>query len=286
MILFQLKPQPSDSSTQVNKTSSNHILFLHIGKAGGGTITEIIKKNNLDSKIDIWHPQGVLNDELFSLYDHILINIRDPVDRAISAINFDCLSQLSKTGESKSCCSEITNVRLKQKCEERALLSDMFKGSPEKIGEALGGRDSQKKKDAEYLMGSFVHSKMSINEHVGGIETLQKLEKKTKIYLVVLGDSFIQQIKYQIGRIMAEYATTKQERIEARHLTLPSNLEAHMHPSHSNYSETSTASAKGFAQYYKDDYAAIRYLGVIGCGKSSACMKDVLYINHRGMTLN
>jgi hypothetical protein len=230
--------------------------------------------------------KGVLTEELFSLYDHILINVRDPVERAISAINFDCLSQLSKTGPSKSCCADIPSEKLKANCEERAVISDMFKGSPSSIGEALGGKDVKLKKDAELLMNSFVHSKMSISEHVGGTQTLSMLvSKSTKIYLVVLGDSFVEQIQYQLSRIMINYATTKQERVRARHMELPHNLEAHLHESHSNYSATSKTAAKAFANWYGDDYAAIRYLGVIGCGESVGCMKDVLRIVRNGVTL-
>jgi len=260
----------------------------------------------LDDKIEIWHPQGKLSEDMFQYYDHIIINVRDPIDRAISAINFECLSSKSKIGSSIDRCNDIKSKDKRFKiCKEKVQISDFFKGSPNLIGEALNSNsisnsnsnniNSLNKKDkAEFLLSEFVHTKMSITEHVGGISILQKLlSLKKNIYLIVLGEHFIDQILYQLKSVLLNIANEnnknnkeKENDIKlANNLIIPSHLNK-MHLSRSNYTNISLSAQHGFAKHYYEDFSTIGYLNEIGgCNNNIVCKTNVYHILQRWINL-
>lgn len=286
--------EPKHNNTPNKKTPpkppDKKILFLHIGKAGGGTITDIIKFNNLTHKVDIWHPQGVLYGRMFVMYDHILINVRDPVKRAISAINYDCLTtQYGIGGTSLPCCYKQSKVNDTKKqidnCKKRSEFVDYFKGSSNLIGEALLSKDMKIRSKAELLMDSFVHTKMDLNTHLGGdSEVLKKLlEHDVKLYITVLGKDFIPQILYQLHRVFQDVATTNEEKKQARDLGVPDMHS--LHKSFANYSITSKLAEKAFSARYADDYKSIKYLGEIGCNGNARCKQGIREIVADGARL-
>ena len=57
--------------------------FLHIGKCGGRTIRSILSKNNLG--VEIIHAKG---KSLGGSPKKIIIPVRDPIDRYVSAFNW------------------------------------------------------------------------------------------------------------------------------------------------------------------------------------------------------
>ena len=59
-------------------------LFIHIGKAGGGTILDWIKYNGMSDDFETGHPHYRLSSS--TPHDHVLVNLRDPVSRATSAV--------------------------------------------------------------------------------------------------------------------------------------------------------------------------------------------------------
>jgi hypothetical protein len=232
--------------------------------------------------VDVWHPQGVLTRKTYQYHQYILINLRDPINRAISAINFDCLPKLSQSGQSAfKCCERLARLhegKSDDRCRKRAELSDYFAGSANSIGQALIGQNQSRKEHAQLLMNSFVHTKMSIHEHVGGVETLKHLvQQNTKFYVVVLDDKsgdFPTQVVEQLKRILSEATRNMDDRIRARKLKLPASYR-NIHESFSNYSSTTGAAARGFSNWYAKDYDPIVYLGTIGCGEVPGCMKSI-----------
>jgi DNA replication protein DnaC len=259
------------------------VLFLHIGKAGGGTITDIIKFNNLDQHVEIWHPQGELRKRLFIWYDHILINIRDPVERAISAINYECLTtEYRLKGTSLGCCQRQNITKQMEACATKASIVEEFKGSSNIIGESLLSEDASIKLKAELLMDTFIHTRMNLTQHVGGTLVLQQLlEHNVKLHITVLGEDFIPQVLYQLGQIMSSIATNDEERKAALSLKVPKMHS--LHKSFSNYNTTSPGAEIAFTRRYADDYKSIAFLGEVGCGKSLSCLKGVHKIVKEGI---
>lgn len=232
------------------------VLFLHIGKAGGGTITEIMKYNNLTDLVDVWHPQGVLTKKTHLYHKHIMVNVRDPINRAISAINFDCMPKLSQTNQSAvKCCQRLKQPQLPidERCRHRAALSDFFKGSANQIGQALIGNNDLRKERAELLINGFVHTKMSVSEHLGGIDTVKYLVGQgVKFYVVVLDDEatdFPSQVIRQMKAVLADGAKTVNDRVRGRNLKLPPFYK-NIHESFSNYTLTTGAAARGFSNWF------------------------------------
>jgi hypothetical protein len=267
----------------IESNSTKRILFLHIGKAGGGTITDFFMHNDLTQHIAKWHPQGLLTSELYHNFDHILINVRDPVARGISAINYECFTeQYKKKGTALGCCEN----RNRPACDRKAAYADEFEGSSNLIAEALSSSDKTTQEKAKVLMNQqFIHTKMSVSQHVGGMSVLKSLlAHGVRFYLTVLDDDFIPQILYQLSRIMIEVATDETERQRAIQLTeVPTPHR--VHTSNSNYSVTSPGAEAALAERYAEDYEVISFLGDIGCGKSAACLKGVQNIVQEGIRL-
>jgi hypothetical protein len=80
-----------------------NVLFIHVGKAGGGTIRDTIKSYNLTHDITIKHPWFRLNNESWKDFSHVIINIRDPVSRYVSLVNYqmDIVKRISKCCKSR-----------------------------------------------------------------------------------------------------------------------------------------------------------------------------------------
>lgn len=68
------------------------LIFLHMGKAGGGTINNRLRKiwNHVLGKYICCHPSPC-SIEKISEYDAVIISLRDPVDRFVSAFRWTML---------------------------------------------------------------------------------------------------------------------------------------------------------------------------------------------------
>ena len=67
---------------------NQQVLFNHVGKAGGGSVRNILYKSNLlhnthcctgNMLVDVFHPYGTLTRDL--KHPYIILNVRDPVAR-------------------------------------------------------------------------------------------------------------------------------------------------------------------------------------------------------------
>ena len=233
----------SGGGTRIKSRAHKHALFLHVGKSGGGTVEAFIHQNELRWMFDVWHPFGYL-DASSTLHKHILVCIRDPVARAISALHWTpdvtslqrCIATHSPNGSAEATCctppgggatNETEFVDPRQgaistlTCSRRASAADYFHNDASLIGEALGERDSGKRFRAEQVISSHSFSKTPLLSWTGGTETLRALAALgTRFYVVVLesmasttnnpkteeliSEDFFEQILFQIQRILAD----------------------------------------------------------------------------------
>jgi len=218
-------------------------LFLHVGKSGGGTVEAFIHQNELRWMFDVWHPFGYL-DASSTRHKHILVCIRDPVARAVSALHWTpdvtslqrCIATHSLNGTAEvSCCKphDNDNTNLTKfmdprqgaistlTCSRRASAADYFRNDASLIGEALGESDSGQRFRAEQVISSHSFSKTPLLSWTGGAETLRALSAQgARFYVVVLetmdgpasepkteesiAEEFFEQISFQIQRILAD----------------------------------------------------------------------------------
>ena len=68
-------------------SQDSEVLFLHVGKAGGGSVWHWMQHNGLASQINVKHPNYELTQQDAEQYKHIIINVREPVARANSALS-------------------------------------------------------------------------------------------------------------------------------------------------------------------------------------------------------
>ena len=252
-------------------------LFLHVGKAGGGTVREIIDSNNISDAFAVWHPSGVLTGSVSNAYNHILINVRDPVRRAVSAINWEFQVIFRQT------CSHLrksvggdANKADKIYCATITEAIQNFSGNANIIAEALGGHmGDEKRAEAEHLLKLCTHSKMSYADHVGGVENIRAMARgNVEIYVIVLGPGYTEQATYQINRIVRAVGLSPCEDFESNATT----KKKWTHPTGSNYTGMSEKAIDALAVYYSNDYPVISFLASIGCGESFDCMRNAFGI--------
>jgi hypothetical protein len=67
------------------------MVYAHVGKAGGGTLNSILSEYGLLDKFDVCHPKPCLQKTRLRHQvnvTRILVTVRDPVDRFVSAFNW------------------------------------------------------------------------------------------------------------------------------------------------------------------------------------------------------
>ena len=83
----------------VNMTES--VRFYHLGKGGGGTIFFSLLENGIILRRDHPHPMHGIEQLVDGPVKALLINIRDPVDRFVSAFNWRSLLFCQRDGEQR-----------------------------------------------------------------------------------------------------------------------------------------------------------------------------------------
>ena len=131
------------------------ILFIHVGKCGGGSICNIIQKNNLGKYIRYEHVGYKLQKNLTQ--DHVIACTREPAERFVSAFNWRRL-----------------NVRHNCSKEELKILD--YYQMPNNLAEALSHPKESRRHRAEDAMASLGHIKQPFAQYFGGVAMLRALK--------------------------------------------------------------------------------------------------------------
>ena len=179
----------SDKFTD-KKLTPNDIFFIHVGKSGGSTIRDYIKG------ITHCHMRKPQLKEL-EQHDAIILNLRDPISRFVSAFNFsyDTINyDVSSLNENSDLTKTINPVHIKDKItkgyaynKEYNDLINYFK-TPNELAESLTSSNKQKRRKALKLMK---HETEHINNSLGWYTNNGKIIKKfhKKIFTISI-DNF------------------------------------------------------------------------------------------------
>jgi hypothetical protein len=83
------------AKTKLNKIQNKSVLLVHVGKTCGTSVQKAFRKENIKHFPLHVHP---MDHEMVAQFDYIVITLRDPYDRTISAYNFHDPKQVQTTG--------------------------------------------------------------------------------------------------------------------------------------------------------------------------------------------
>ncbi|KAL7540904.1 hypothetical protein ACHAXR_011346 [Thalassiosira sp. AJA248-18] len=143
---------------------SKSTIFFHIGKAGGGTVEHNLKKALVSYSLSHPIPALRFQQELQRPggLDTLIVNVRDPLDRFVSAFKWDLMRTCDRPSEvpfNWRCCrpngafgeklrDEETVFLLQASCEmsfrREKILREKYNSDPNNLALALCGNDSSK----------------------------------------------------------------------------------------------------------------------------------------------
>lgn len=291
------------------------LLFSHVGKAGGGTIRLQLKQMGVHHLFSRCHPRPCLHTALRQLaaqqrsLDGILINVRDPVDRFVSAFNWRNAVLCNRTPTDTKRVP-VSNRRDKRPSDqpdsycrtgptelrERKMIASYSSNAnnlAEDLCYTIGKR--QEYEEAQDAVGILGHARDSLTAHLGGDAMLAALlaEGATQISAVPLepGFDFAGLIASAVqGILPADYKQVNLSAVEAA--AEDSSTKRIIHKGTApDVLPPSTAggtpgtprllSEKGtccLVQHYRADYETILRLADIGCrGPRAALCKAALH---------
>lgn len=265
-----LRPAPSLSSP---------LLFAHVGKAGGGTVGKIIEDLGSSGLFTVCHPLPCL--KAASNVTHVLVTVRDPVERFVSAFNWRTalLCERNDTrahrhghaylGPGKNCDSG--------RDQERVILHEKYHFRASELAEAMCEVGTKVASDIKHI-----RHLSSLTDHLGGAGALPVLlEKGVRFYATVLdpsvnsfeveAESTIVQLLEDAGAGILPVLTRG---VAAPQSTVETSGSEHLHPAVANVrneaSGLSTAASQCVGEYYSADYATIEALHEVACHGPSA----------------
>ena len=275
------------------------LLFAQVGKAGGGTIRLRLANMAVQHKFSRCPPRPCLHTALQRLalqhhnLDAILINVRDPVDRFLSAFNWrnivlcnrsasDTRVPVSKGKGSRAW--EQPGQYCKVESAERSRIT-AYGGNPNRLAEGLCYTLGKRLEytAAHRTVKVLGHAQDSLTAHLGGDAMFAALvaEASTQIAVIPLepGFNFTDLIDSAVQSILP--AATFHPVVES--------ADALARMAHSSVAAQANAegvrafrlSPKGtccLVQHYKTDYAAILKLAEVGCrGRLAGHCKEALF---------
>ncbi|KAL7541663.1 hypothetical protein ACHAWF_007000 [Thalassiosira exigua] len=143
------------------------IVFFHVGKAGGGTIQMWLKHNRLNFYKSHPRPKSQLVRALQKgPLDTLIMNVRDPVDRFVSAFQWNLLITCRPDDVRETTPNSKLHARRPEKyCTDSKskvlLLEEKYKSDPNLLAEGLCS-DSPLRNEAKRDMGKINHSKQKL----------------------------------------------------------------------------------------------------------------------------
>ena len=220
------------------------ILAVHVGKAGGLTMRNLIKASHVESLVPFIHASSSLAS-CEHRYEHVIITVRDPVSRFVSAFNYRALlNPREETAFARA---------------ERQVFSSYRTANH--LAEALGSDAA-----AQNAMGRVGHVDKTLSDYLGGLETLERWHARgTRFYLLHQSDddaaTLINELHVAVhAALLDAYGNATM----AFRLTLPASKTTANKVSHyANVTEQkylSESARHNLHAWYADDYAIIGWL--------------------------
>lgn len=158
------------------------VTLFHVGKAGGGTFKRNLQINRIS--VNACHPRPGTCDnrrkiqkneghhQSNSTTNTLVINVRDPVDRFVSAFRWRMAYLLSNVGSKlNASCSNPNDVNTRKACKqaegyrkEKLLLVGKYKSNPNLFAKALCVDDSPQHQDGAIADFAELHHSMPLSE--------------------------------------------------------------------------------------------------------------------------
>jgi hypothetical protein len=270
-------------------SQDSEVLFLHVGKAGGGSVWHWMQHNGLASQINVKHPNYELTQQDAEQYKHIIINVREPVARANSALKWHANSM--RWG------------RVPKTTPESLLYNSTFSGVNEtdpdwvadgvtsRIAEALDAEAPAELREAAMVVAEGVRHMLPMSRHCNmGVLTYLTLKKDpVHFYTIPIfdGDDMNEEIRFQLERVVKAAGLTiklkpthpeKPNAIILKELEAPPYSKGATHSSKaygkllSDHELLSPRASRNLQRMYATDYTIIGMLGIHGCGGLASCM--------------
>lgn len=256
----------------------NHTLFLHVGKAGGGTFQS--RLNQLRVCVDECHPDPCPR-RVESKYQQAIVVVRDPVDRFASAFNWRSFKLCNPHNESRTANSRLVETDPVRYCKQKStpeadILHTKYKADPNALAAAFC--DANLQNDVETDIDSIRH----MSSLVSGWMPRQESWYIGNLVAVVLekGFDFVEQIDaavlYQIQRNAAGPSPTKLWMENYANKTGANKVEIPLSQQHSTKQwkqrtiKLSEYSKCCVARYYEADYQLLELVADWICRGSMA----------------
>ena len=235
------------------------IAFIHIGKCGGGTVKRFLQNNHQRRQFwDWYHAKHTINN---AKAKYIVILLRNPIERFISAFTWR-FQQIPVHLENIN--KYIKNTGINKKNQEHYLFKknklrqelSMIKyfSTPNKLAESLSSNNEKLQKKAIDAMCFIGHLSKSINSYLGGLETLQKNNKR------ILGVIRTENLKNDFKVVYQKIC--KINGVKPKNHRCDTHFRKVFHKSQDNLVDKSLSplAIRNLRIWYAQDYKCIKYL--------------------------
>jgi hypothetical protein len=276
------EPQPKNE----HNSQDSEVLFLHVVKAGGGSVWHWIQHNGLASQTNVKHPNYELTKQDAEQYKHIIINVREPVARANSALQWHANSMRWSRVPRDSPASLVYISKFNGVNEtDTDWVAD---GVTSRIAEALDGEAPAELRAAAMTIFRGVRHMLPLSRHCS-LDLLNYLALKKdpiRFYTIPIfdGDDMNEAIRFQLGRVAKAAGLTI--KLKPNHRKRPNaileELEDPPWSAGAAYSSlfrkeeklpTATKTYQNLQRMYATDFALIGMLGFYGCGGLASCTR-------------
>ena len=297
-----------------SKRVSRPYIWAHVGKGGGGTVDRIMAEYGVLDLFQTCHPEPCLNRSSTTVptsilnrwlqprtglspskYQGMVINVRDPVDRFVSAFNWEkAFCRREHTAElMRSIKKRVLRRKVIESCgghdgkahmPEQAdiMINNRYGGDANQLAEALCARgDAQSQQQALLDVSTIFHME-SLVEWFGGATLLKELVDQRSNFTVsavpmeqgsdfdaLVGNALQYMVENEQGGSFVKRRNVSAEGNFGRHSSIVKS--ANLKPA------LSAAGTCCVARYYRKDYALISDLVKVGChGEHAAQCAEAL----------
>ena len=287
---------------EISWAKAYSFLFLHVGKAGGGSLTERLEK--------WWHIHSSLahpayarhTDEMEKTSEKIakakiiMINIRDPIDRYFSAFTWHTRSTCDRAGGDDRLEGSVA-LGLDKYCRTRPteakMLYGRWGGDASKLAEALYDKNetlaalAKADLDMEIRHASISMVKWMDFDWTNRSEMIYPIVMEKPFDLDEQLDVFVEWLQEKTHFDSEEGFRTRQNYTKWKDCqgAEDSEMDKH-HSSGASYEDKNTLDIVNLARYFKKDYEILEQLKNLAC-KTDDCVEGIQSIlDRRAKVLN